>query len=57
MLEILEDMLQFNPHFRSHPGDLLKNSVFDNIRNPEQEKAAPFQIKLEIDEAGAFDYE
>ena len=57
VLEILEDMLQFNPHYRSNPSDLLKNKVFDSIRNPDLENPAPFQIKLEIDETDAFDYE
>ena len=34
VLEILQDMLQFNPHFRSHASELLQNAVFNNIRNP-----------------------
>ena len=57
MLEILDDMLQFNPHFRSKAGDLLKHSLFDSIRRPELEQPAPFKIKLEVDAPGVFDYE
>jgi len=36
---------------------LLKNKVFDEIRNPEMEAPAPYQIKLDVDKAGDFDYE
>jgi len=57
VLDILEDMLQFNPHYRSNPVDLLKSKVFDSIRRPELEQPAPFQIKLDIDQTDAFDYE
>ena len=44
ILEILENMLEFNPHFRKNPAELLKNKIFDSIRKPEMEVAAPFQI-------------
>lgn len=57
VLDIIEDTLQFNPHFRSRAGDLLKNKVFDSIRNPLLEQAAPYQINLEIDQTGSFDYD
>jgi serine/threonine protein kinase len=32
ILDILKNMLEFNPHFRSSAGDLLSNPVFDKIR-------------------------
>jgi mitogen-activated protein kinase 1/3 len=32
ILDILKNMLEFNPHFRSTAGDLLRNKVFDKIR-------------------------
>jgi hypothetical protein len=41
ILAILEDLLQFNPNFRSKPSELLKNKVFNKIRNPALEKPAP----------------
>ncbi len=57
ILAILEDLLQFNPHFRSKPSELLKNKVFNRIRNPAFEKPAPFQIFLDIDRPGSFNYD
>ena len=50
-------MLQFNPDFRSTPQQLLRNKVFDRIRNSEMERPAPFSICLEVDAEGIFDYE
>jgi hypothetical protein len=50
-------MLEFNPEFRKSSMDLLKNKVFDKIRNVEMERPAPFKISLEIDAEGIFDYE
>lgn len=35
VLEILENLLEFNPYLRKSPADLLKSSIFDNIRKPE----------------------
>ena len=57
VLEILEEMLQFNPDFRSNARHLINNKVFDSIRQPEQEEDAPYQIQLEIDGADSFDYD
>ena len=57
LLEILSNMLQFNPNFRQSPKQLLKNKLFDRIRNPEMERPAPFKISLDVDEEGSFDYE
>jgi len=42
VLDVLENMLEFNPYFRQSAGDLLKNKVFDCIRRPELEQPAPF---------------
>ena len=52
----LDSMLQFNPYFRGTASDLLKNKIFDNIRDPKMEEPAPFKIVLEYDEANCFDY-
>lgn len=57
ILDILQSMLEFNPKFRGSASQLLKSKVFDKIRKPEMEVAAPFQIKLAVDQAGAFDYD
>lgn len=57
ILEILQSMLEFNPNFRSNAGELLKNKIFDNIRKPHLEQPAPYKIQLDIDQAGAFDYD
>ena len=50
-------MLQFNPKFRSRASELLKNPVFDKIRDATQEQGAPREVSLEIDGPGVFDYE
>ena len=42
ILEILENMLEFNPSFRNSAGELLKSKVFDKIRKPQMEEPAPF---------------
>jgi serine/threonine protein kinase len=42
ILDILENMLEFNPSFRNSAGELLKNKVFDKIRRPQMEQPAPF---------------
>ena len=50
-------MLEFNPEFRKSPIDLLKNKLFDKIRNVEIERPSPIKISLEIDAEEIFDYE
>lgn len=42
-------MLEFNPYFRKEASDLLKNEIFDKIRNPKMEKAASETIIMDID--------
>lgn len=39
------------------PGQILKNKVFDCIRNPAMEQSAEWKIELKIDEEGTFDYD
>ena len=34
LLEVLEEMVQFNPYFRPTTGELLKHRIFDEIRLP-----------------------
>ena len=59
MTQVLQDMLEFNPHFRKTPEQLLSLPMFDKCR--EQYKSldseAPFVISLDIDKAGTFDYD
>ena len=57
LMTIFEQMLQFNPYFRYPAEELLKSSIFDEIRNPEMEKPAPYRIDTSIDLPGEFDYD
>lgn len=57
LLDILQWLLRLNPYFRCSASELLKNPIFDKVRNPILEKSAPFKIKLSIDKDEAFDYE
>jgi hypothetical protein len=45
-------MLEFNPYYRPTAKQLLKNPIFDKIRDPMNEKAAPFKIKIKFDAPG-----
>ena len=54
--DILQNMLEFNPHFRKSASDLLNNSIFDKVRDPALEQTAPFKISLKIDELDDYDY-
>ena len=54
---ILKDLLQLNPYFRKTASECLQNPIFDDIRNPNQEKNPKGQLKLEVDQDEAFDYE
>jgi hypothetical protein len=56
IVEILTWLLEFNPYLRCSAAELLKSSLFDPVRNHQQEKSAPFKIKLEIDRDASFDY-
>jgi hypothetical protein len=49
--------LSFNPILRSSAADLLKDPVFDSIRDPSKEEVAPRKIFLQIDQSDSFDYE
>ena len=53
---ILENMLEFNPHFRFSASKLLKSNLFDKIRDPEMEIAAPEKVRVEVDDSSAFNY-
>jgi serine/threonine protein kinase len=55
-MEILRQMLTFNPHKRPTAAQLLQNPMFDSIRNPSNEKPASHKITMDIDGEGVFDY-
>lgn len=46
---ILKQMLEFNPYFRPSAKQLLQNPIFDDLRQKNNENAAPFKIKLFFD--------
>ena len=59
MTQVLQDMLEFNPHFRKTPKQLLSLAMFDKCREQYKglDSEAPIVISLEIDKAGTFDYD
>mgnify|MGYP000105742680 FL=1 len=50
-------MLEFNPFFRSSAREILKDTIFDDIRIHDNERQAPTKLKLAVDNDDAFDYE
>ena len=42
-------MLEFNPYYRPSARCLMKNSIFDKIRQKEQEKKSSVRVKLQYD--------
>ena len=56
LLDILECMLQFNPHFRPRADELLKAKIFDEIRVPSLETGAPAKLYLKVDEINAYNF-
>ena len=49
ILEVMDKMIQFNPHLRARPADLIKSKIFDKIRKPEMEVNAEKLIAMEFD--------
>jgi len=49
LVNILDQMLQFNPHFRPSASELLKNKIFDEYRKDELEQPPPCKIVIDID--------
>lgn len=58
LTQILEEMIQFNPHFRKQASQLLEDPIFDACREQfdDYENLAPFKIELVTDGKGHFDY-
>ena len=49
LVDILEQMLQFNPYFRPTTRELLKHHVFDDIRS-KNEISSDYRIVIDVDE-------
>jgi hypothetical protein len=49
-------MLEFNPNFRPSAAECLKNKLFDQIRVPQLENPALFNVKGKIFEEEIYDY-
>lgn len=49
LVQLLEDMLQYNPYFRPTAKQLLKNKIFDPIRVSANENRGPHKFVLNID--------
>ena len=55
-VNILEALLEFNPHFRPAAKEILRHKFFDDIRVARLEEGAPFEINLACDQMDAFNY-
>ena len=47
--EIVQSLLEFNPFFRASAKEILKNPLFDSVRDPQFEKRAKRKIELKVD--------
>jgi len=47
--KILQNLLEFNFHFRKPASVLLKSSLFDCVRKPELEEPCPTLCQLDFD--------
>ena len=59
LVDLLRQMLEFNPHFRPTAKECLSLPLFDSIRMPNLEMPASFKINFDIDndEDMQLDYE
>mmetsp|Transcript_3717 Transcript_3717/g.5608 ORF Transcript_3717/g.5608 Transcript_3717/m.5608 type:complete len:104 (-) Transcript_3717:16-327(-) len=53
---VVQSMLEFNPGFRESAKELLRNPIFDKVRNAAKEAPASSCVNLEIDKKGSFSY-
>jgi serine/threonine protein kinase len=49
IVDVLSQLLEFNPYYRPTARHLLQNSLFDEIRQKQQELPSKIRIKLHID--------
>ena len=54
---LLEDMLQLNPGFRPTAQEMLRNSIFNSVRNESKEESCPENVKLSVYSDSVYDYE
>lgn len=55
-LDLLNGLLEFNPHFRLSAKEALQNPLFDQIRQKHFEQDCPIKINQKIFSEGAYDY-
>ena len=56
LIEILENLLRFNPELRGSSQQILRSKYFNDMRDESYEKPAKAQVKIDIDEDEEFDY-
>lgn len=54
---ILKVLCDFNPERRMSAKQVLSNKLFDDIRNVKQEEDAPFEVNMDLELPGCYDYE
>ena len=58
LVDLLTQMLEFNPKIRPSARFLLKNKIFDSVRIKENEQKASCKIKILVDQpSDAIDYD
>jgi serine/threonine protein kinase len=58
LVQLLREMLQFNPYYRPTAKECLQHKIFDHIRVAGLESNAPFKINIDADRNEyKFDYE
>jgi hypothetical protein len=57
MVQLVHDMLEYNPFFRPTAKECLQNPIFDEIRVPALERDSPEMIVADIDEVLPIDYD
>lgn len=45
LIQVLKDLLEFNPYFRPSAAEIIKSPIFDEIRVPALENIRPSIIK------------
>lgn len=53
----MKQFVTFNPEHRQSAAEILKDPIFDSLRNAEQEVTSTKNVFIPHDEAGAYDYE
>jgi len=56
LAKILSQMLAFSPEHRATAASLLKNPIFDSVRDPKLEMRAASRVSVAVDLPESFDY-